>query len=64
VREEEALLAIEPDQVRVPVVVSGRQAGEGDGTAADQIEHPPRAARDRRLNLATTLGHIPDGGLR
>jgi hypothetical protein len=46
VSEQQALLAIEPQQVRVPVVISWAQFGERDSTAAEQIEHPPRAAQD------------------
>jgi hypothetical protein len=64
VREEEALPAIEPEQVRVPVLVSSRQLREGDSKAAEQIEHPPRAPQDHWRKLASVVVANSGGRLR
>ena len=44
--EQKALLAIDPHEVHVPVVLGRARLRERDGTAAEHIEHPRRAAQD------------------
>ncbi len=49
--EEEALLPLDPDEVQVPVVVGRRELAEGDGAAAEEIEHLLGAPHDHPANL-------------
>jgi len=44
VREQQALLALDPEEVQVPVVLGRAQVGEGRGSDAEQGERLRRAA--------------------
>src|SRR6266487_2885554 len=57
-REQETLLPIDPEQVQVPVVVGRREFAERDRAAAEQIEHPLRAAHDHPANLPASTGEF------
>jgi len=46
--DEQALASVDPEEVRVPVIVAWRRVDERDGALAEQVEKLSRAAYDHR----------------
>lgn len=51
--EKETLLALDPDEVQVPVLVARRQVAQGELATVQQVEHLLGATHDHTANLPT-----------